>query len=216
MKRLLIFAATIFSLSLSAQNKTPTTGTYALYTQLWNPLSVYFGTVTSSTQLGVQLDTVVNVATLLLESSTFWYAPSGSLAPYTIGGEGKQPKIPVVFNTYVNNDTVIVSPLDGWFGSLTLTTAVYKCTGTDTVIVTPYESSDGIIWAPIPGATAGSTLAVTIEPTSLTVPVVVKWPFTVKPDKFIGVQISNQKTSSTVSARAWIYGSRPYILGSTN
>lgn len=205
MKRILFLLAIIFSIGASAQVKTPTTGPYAMYTQMWNPLSFYYNTVTSPSQLGVQLDTVVNVATLNLESSTFFIGTNGNPAQFVYPGSTKG------ISAFVNTDTVIVSAVDGW-GQLTLTNATYKCTGTDTVVLTPISSSDGVIWVPIPGATAGSTLAVTIEPTSLTVPVVTKWLFITKPDKYVGIQVSNQKTSSTISTRCWLYFLKPQTI----
>lgn len=205
MKRILLVVAIIFSISAQAQIKTPVTGKYSLYTQMWSPASFYYNTVTAGSQLGVQIDTIVNVATLNLESSTFFFSSNGNPAIYVLPGSSKG------ISATVNIDTVIVSAIDG-SGQLTLTNATYKCTGTDTVTLTPISSSDGVIWGAIPGATAGSTLAVTIEPTSLTVPVITKWTLVNKPDKYVGIMVSNLKTSSTVSTRSWMYFLKPQTI----
>lgn len=210
MKRILFLFAIIFSIASSAQLVTPVTGTYASFSQLWNPSSFYYNTVTAASQLGAQLDTVTNTGTIYLESSNLFFntAGPGNPAIYTITGNTKG------ISASVNSDTVVVQPIPGW-GQITLTASILKCTGTPTVTVTPISSSDGVHWVAIPGSTAGSTLAVTVAPTSLTVALATKWIFLTKPDKYVGVSVTGSG-SSTVSAYASVYFLKPYVAGSSN
>ena len=202
MKRILFLLAFVSIITASfAQVTTPVKGPTAQYSQMWNTSSYYYNTVTAATQLGAQIDTITNVASINLVTSQLFFTDAGKLASYTLSNAPTK-----VLSTFVNNDTVIVTPLDG-SGQVVLTCEVYKCTGTDTVIITPISSSDGVYWATIPGATA-----VTVTPTSLTVPIITKFKYDTKPDKYLGVQVSNQKTSSTVSARSQCYFLKPTTL----
>lgn len=186
MKNILFFLLILSTFTASAQ-RLPFNNQLEAESQLWYTGNVYFNTPTSA-NLGQQLDTVTNTATLNLYSSQFFFNYKQSV---------------------VNADTALPAPVGGGtgWGAITLTSQVYKCTGTPTVTVTPISSSDGIVWAQIPGTTVA-----TVVPTSLTIPLITKFSITTVTDRYYGLQITGSG-SSTISTRGWYYLRRPYVFG---
>jgi hypothetical protein len=203
MKKSLFILCCLFSLVCSAQLVVPSGNLYHKYTQMWNASSVYFNTVTLPSQLGFQFDTIVNTASVTLESSTFFYAPPSQPTVYTVGGKN--------YTTFVNDDTVIASKTPGW-GQLTVTASVVRATYTGTITPTYTQtvvsSSDGVNWAPVPGAAV-----YTITPTSsLTIPIISKWIFTQNPDEYIGVKTTGLQTNCSAAIQAWYDWMAPYVF----
>lgn len=108
----------------TAYSYSPYVSKFTAYSQMWNISSVYFNSVTVS-NIGNQLDTLINTATLQLSTSRW--------------GTG-----------FVNADTFTYAPVNG-VGSITLSANGLKCTGSPTVTIFPERSADGIHWAPITG-----------------------------------------------------------------
>lgn len=110
------------------------------YSQMWNTSSAYYGTVTSST-IGSQIDTSAGATKYF--TTSYWKK-----------------------TTY---DSARISPVRG-NGIFSITFVSLKggfvATASPTVVVTPEQSPNGIVWSAIPGQTAA-----TVVPTSKTVAV---------------------------------------------
>lgn len=163
---------------------------YEVYSQMWNYNSTtwYFGTVTftpgsgvpNSTNYGRQLDSSTSGGIITLGTS--------------ILKAGK-----------VNADTAVLQSIPG-YGSLNLTSSVLAVSGSPTVTATVMSSSDGWVWAPVPGITVA-----TFTPTSLTVPVIQKWPITVPLDRFYAIWYDGGG-GDDYSAQSWWYFQRIYNI----
>jgi hypothetical protein len=176
----------LFAVNVNAQITFPSIKPYNTsteqYSQMWNTSNVYRNTPTYA-NLGSQLDTT-----------------SGTTASYVYTAQ--------LYTNYAksvsNTDTFLPSPLLGK-GNINLTASVLKCTGTDTITLTPVCSLDGIHWKTISGLTAA-----TLYPTSLTVPVVTEWNLPMsqaqggKSSRYYGLKaVGNSGT--TISLQGWYY-----------
>ena len=171
---LVAMISTFTTPTAKAQSVTPYASKYEAYSQMWNVTSEYYQTATPA-NLGTQLDTVVNTATVNLTTSRHYFT-----------------------GNYQGGDTVQTAPVNGT-GAITLTASVLKASGTPTVTVTAQMSPDGVNWAQIPGTTVA-----TLSPTSTTVPVTTVFYFRDKQEKFYRLQYSGS-ASSSVAIQAFFY-----------
>ncbi len=169
----------------------PFTDAYSQFSQMWNTSSVYYNTPywtdAKHTNLGTQLDTTSGTTVLNL---------------YTA----------ILTRGISNVDTFLPTPIIG-YGQINLSASVLKVTGTDTIVVTPVGSLDGIHWHAIQGLTPAS-----LTPTSLTIPVGVEWCLGLygsviggKQDRYYGLSFKGQ-TGTTTSVQGWFYFQNPVII----
>lgn len=171
---LILLISTLITPTARAQSVTPYGNKNESYSQMWLLGNNYFQTATPA-NLGTQLDTVVNTATVNLTTSKHQFT-----------------------GNYQGLDTVLTYPVTGT-GAITLTASVLKCTGSPTVTVTPQMSPDGVNWTTIPGA-----VTATVVPTSLTIPVTTSFYYRDKQEKYMRLSYTGSG-SSTVSIQAFFY-----------
>ena len=104
---------------------------------------------------------------------------------------------------HANSDTFLVSPLSG-YGTLSLFATALKVSGTDTITFTPICSNDGFAWSTISGSTA-----VSLYPTSLTIPVQANWTVATKAHRYYGIKAVNN-AGGVSSVFCSYYLNKPY------
>jgi hypothetical protein len=156
--RLLSIASILFISNLGFAQPKDIQAPPEILLQLGNTSNVYHGTVTYANKgTGLLLDTTSNTTALYLQTCGYAFLTNTVKFHSTT--------IPVV-----NSDTLYPIPLNG-NGMLSFFAKVWKVTGTDTMVITPVESfDDNGIWYPVPGLSA-----ITLYPTSLTVPLEADW-----------------------------------------
>lgn len=187
MKKLIIFALTMLLGSALVAQVQPVIGDGILYSQMWNMSNTYYNTVIfnpnlSTYNLGSQLDTTSNTTPLYVQTAT-WKA--GAVA----------------------TDTCFPTPVNGC-GSISINWSVLKCTGTNTVTLTLYESPNGINWYPVLTDGVGTSISAQVcTPTSLTVAVTGGWDLALKLGRYYKVGAVGLG-STTSSLQVWFYYQR--------
>jgi hypothetical protein len=161
MKRLLIvsiglcalIASTVFISNIKDVKAPP-----EIVLQLGNTGNVYSNTITkTNVGTGLLLDTTSNTTPLYLQTCNYAFLTS-------------QSTLNSVLIPHTNSDTLYPMNLKG-YNYINFFAKVLKCTGTDTIVITPVQSVDGEgSWDAVPGLTSA-----TLTPTSLTVPLQATW-----------------------------------------
>lgn len=168
------------------------------YGQFINLGNTYYGTISSSSGLGVQKDTATNTTKLTLSTAAL---------NYTIGN--------IQFGDYppvVNVDSFTLDNVTGK-GNFNIVAQGLLCTGSPTVTVTPQMSLNGVNgWVQIPGTTVQ-----TVVPTSLTDASgsTVSWLLNDKPANYIRLVMLGTGSSTTSWQSYWYFHSNFNYLSNT-